>query len=520
MKKMKILYLEDSSYDADIAKRVLFKAGLNFSLKLVDTESEYKEALAEYGPDIILSDHSLFQFNSLKALEMYKKTDLNVPFILVTGTVSEEFAVKILKEGADDYILKHNIAKLPSSIEQALENKKQLRQKEIAQQRILEQNTFLSQVLNSQPITFYKTKIYGMKEITYITENVERITGYTPNDFIKSPALRLDRIHPDDKFKVSEGSIRLQENNFSELTYRWKAADGNYKWLYDTCSVVIDETTGKKCIAGAWVDFTQKNIADNKNKHLKDSIIYAHNIQKTILPSISKIRNIFPESFVIHKPKEMISGDFYWFSKLNNNIILGVCDCVGNGVPGAMMCMLDYNILNEIIYGSGLTLPNDILKALNAEMKRKRIQNEQQDEEQIVNTMAIALCRIDEINKKIEFAGANRPLLVFKNNKPEIINGEKFDLGQAQPIEKEITKHTLHYETSDNITLYMFTDGITNQFGGNENKKLMKRKFIEKLTSIQSLSMKEQEIEINRFIAEWQGEEDQTDDILLFGIKI
>src|SRR6187402_2441130 len=115
-KELKILYLEDSADDAEIAGRYLKNAGVDFTVKLVDKEDEYQDALTNYQPDIILADHSLFQFNSYEALKIFKELNLKIPFILVTGTVSEEFAVSILKAGADDYLLKDNLARLPNAI--------------------------------------------------------------------------------------------------------------------------------------------------------------------------------------------------------------------------------------------------------------------------------------------------------------------------------------------------------------------------------------------------------------------
>ncbi len=516
-KRLKILMLEDSPSDVMLIQRELEKGGIRFDAKVVETKADFENALKNYQPDLILADHSLPQFNSTEAFEIYKHHHLSIPFILVTGSVSEEFAVSSIKNGADDYLLKSNTKRLPTAIEQAILHRNAQKEKEFVQQRIIVQNTFLAQILDSQPIVFYKAKLHGNYDTAYITDNIERITGFTANEFIKNPALRMENIHPEDRGKVIASMLALYENGSSgEFSYRWKTKLGSYKWLFDSHSIVKDENSHSRYIAGTWIDFTQKKVTEDRNKDLTDSINYARNIQEAILPETELIKGVLPQSFIIYQPKDIVSGDFYWYSNFNNHIIVAVCDCTGHGVPGAMMSMLGHSLLSEVIYNRQLFHPADILKRV--DIKLSRVLTQKSNEKQILDGMDMSICLIDTANKKIEFAGANCPLCLFRDGIQEIINGDKNSIGGTYVAEKEFTNHEISFE--DEISIYMFSDGVVDQFGGEKNKKLRKKNFIKKLSSLQSIGIDEQGMALRTFVNDWKGNQEQTDDITMIGIKI
>lgn len=197
MEELRILYLEDSAQDAELAGRILKKAGIDFQFRLVDTQTEYQEALASYNPDIILADHSLFQFNSSEALKIFKQTGLRIPFILVTGTVSEEFAVNILKEGADDYLLKNNLSRLPNSILNSLEKYRLEKERE----------KYLDNIIANEALMKEAEKLadFGSWEADIINGDIKwsdgmyRLFGYSPGEVKPGHDIILYHTHPEDR---------------------------------------------------------------------------------------------------------------------------------------------------------------------------------------------------------------------------------------------------------------------------------------------------------------------------------
>jgi two-component system sensor histidine kinase UhpB len=218
MKNLRILYLEDSEQDAELTGRVLKNAGIDFSLKLVDTQDEYTQALREYGPDLILADHSLFQFNSSEALKLFQQTNLKIPFILVTGTVSEEFAVNILKQGADDYLLKSNLVRLPSAVLNNLEKYRLER----------ERQQYLENIITNEGLMKEAEQVahFGSWETDAITGEVKwsdeifRLYGYEPGEITPGHDIILHHIHAGDRLSYQHAifsGLQDQDSYASEL---------------------------------------------------------------------------------------------------------------------------------------------------------------------------------------------------------------------------------------------------------------------------------------------------------------
>ena len=261
----------------------------------------------------------------------------------------------------------------------------------------------------------------------------------------------------------------------------------------------------------------QKKVIEEKNKDITDSINYAKTIQNAILPSTELKHKYFPDSFILFKPKDIVSGDFYWFSEKDGKRLIAACDCTGHGVPGALMSMAGSNILNQIVNEKGITSPDEILNHLHKEIRKTLKQGEQSDSN---DGMDIALITFNS-DLEINFSGAQRPLWIIKNQgEPSLIEtkGNKFAIGGAQiETERIFTNHTVLLTKGDSI--YIFSDGFADQFGVT-NKKLMTSKFKEILLNIQQKSMKEQGTFLDTFIEDWKGKREQIDDILVIGIRI
>lgn len=267
-----------------------------------------------------------------------------------------------------------------------------------------------------------------------------------------------------------------------------------------------------------------------KNKEITDSINYAKRLQESILPSNDTLKNGFEDVFVLYKPKAIVSGDFYWFAPVKNEnkeneFLLAAADCTGHGVPGAFMCMVASSLLNQIVVDNRIYEPAEILKNLNNGIRSVL----KQQETETRDGMDIAICKINVDTKIVEFAGALRPLYIFRDFRNEEqritdyyfeeLKADKYPIGGLQyETVRKFQNKTIKLNKGD--SLFMFSDGFADQFGGSEGKKLMTKKFKEILYSIQPLSMEEQRQHLDSFFMEWLGNEEQIDDVMIIGVRM
>ena len=257
-----------------------------------------------------------------------------------------------------------------------------------------------------------------------------------------------------------------------------------------------------------------------KNNEIKDSINYAHRIQKAILTTKEEINETLKECFILFKPKDIVSGDFYFYAEKDNAVLIAAADCTGHGVPGALMSMIGSEKLMAAVIES--TNPSAILNLVNRGIKSSLRQSDH--EESTRDGMDIALVSLDLKNKKALYSGANRPIWIIRastdsTTKEEVeeIKATKKAIGGFTPDAQQFDLHELQLNTGD--TFYLFTDGYADQFG-HTGKKLMTKKFRELLVSIQHLSMPEQEKYLDNFIENWKQDVEQVDDILMIGVRV
>lgn len=269
-------------------------------------------------------------------------------------------------------------------------------------------------------------------------------------------------------------------------------------------------------------DFLLKKIESqhSKNSELNESIIYAKRIQDGMMLKEKHLYRLFPESFLLFKPKDIVSGDFYWFTRLDKKIIVAVADCTGHGIPGAFMSVLGISLLNQIIIEEQQTNTSLILQRLNHKIKKAFDYSlDYQDEGKHYDGMDIGLCCIDTEKQTIQYSGAFRPLYVIQNQRLLEIKGSRYPIGGLHlESERQYTGSMLSYLPGDK--LYLCSDGFADQFGGVSDKKFMTTKFRKSLLKTSRYSMQTQQRELERTLNEWKNNSEQTDDILIIGLQL
>ena len=260
----------------------------------------------------------------------------------------------------------------------------------------------------------------------------------------------------------------------------------------------------------------QHFLLEEKSKEITDSIKYAERIQGAILPPDQKWNYILPNSFVLNKPKDILSGDFYWIAETENHIFVAAADCTGHGVPGALISIVNFNLLNKAVLERGLESPAAILDAANIWLTESL--NQTDSESQIKDGMDISLISINKKNGQILFSGANNPLYIFSGNELHETKGDKFPVGAY--INEEIRSFTnKEIIAKFGDTIYLFSDGFADQFGGEKGKKYKYSQFKEALFKAKDLPIEKQKDFLHKEYRTWRGKYEQTDDILVIGIK-
>ncbi len=262
----------------------------------------------------------------------------------------------------------------------------------------------------------------------------------------------------------------------------------------------------------------QKELLLQKNQEITDSINYARRIQHSVLPSQALVQKLFPQSFIYFQPRDIISGDFYWVSHNKGYTYFAVADCTGHGVPGAMMSMLGTALLNQIVLGSKTELPSDILKELHHHLLRSL--NENMEQRQSKDGMDIAMIRVDVQKKELMFAGGGRSLYLARNGELITIKGDKHSIGSTIYEDNKINYELHRVDISEPLQIYLFTDGVPDQFGGPRNSKFLTRNLLQLLTRLAALPLPQQEKDFVASFENWKQGHEQTDDITLVSIKL
>jgi serine phosphatase RsbU (regulator of sigma subunit) len=267
----------------------------------------------------------------------------------------------------------------------------------------------------------------------------------------------------------------------------------------------------------------QKSEIESKNEELEilykqvtDSIHYAKRIQDAILPNSSTVKELLPDSFILFKPKDIVSGDFYWIEKKSNLVYFAAVDCTGHGVPGAFMSLVGHNILKDIIKNTSVTRPSEILD----HMREGVVGTLRVDDsgKQAKDGMDMTLCAINYETLELQYAAAFNPLYIIRNGELIIHAANKFPIGSFVGEKMNFDNHLIQLQKGDQI--FIFSDGYADQFGGPNGKKFMVGNFRKLLTQISHLDSSTQKVKLDETLLTWQGGQEQVDDVLVIGVKV
>jgi PAS domain S-box-containing protein len=356
------------------------------------------------------------------------------------------------------------------------------------------------------------------ESISYINPVIQEYTG-------KSPALFLNKNMKEVELDASilEGWLRIVEevnnSNNTVATEMDFPSEMGKRVMQVNAIPEYDESNKIESVLVVSHDITERKLIEleiqNKNKKITESINYAKRIQNAILPNNRVINKALADSFILYKPKDVVSGDFPWYMQIKDDIYIAAVDCTGHGVPGALLSLIGYFLLNDIVRSRKITEPGIILDLLDEGVTTTLRQDEDSTTK---DGMDIALCKINMQRREVEYAGAHRPLYIMKNGVMEEIKGNKFPIGGG--IFKNQTNFTntkIKLEAGDSI--FFSSDGFPDQFGGPEVRKFGPKKIREIIERVHKLPMSEASAIFDNEWEGWRGEQKQTDDVLLIGIK-
>jgi PAS domain S-box-containing protein len=364
--------------------------------------------------------------------------------------------------------------------------------------------------------------------VEYVSPSVKSMLGYEPAELLgngwwnntksKEDETVLFKDYINELFKTN-GNTSLNEVSYER---QLKTASGINKWILWNMSIGPDNS-----VISIGSDITKRKNAERaleeknsnlqqKNEDITDSIQYARKIQDAILPNVDAISKNLADAFVLYLPKDVVSGDFYWYYKNENKVFIAAVDCTGHGVPGALMSVVGNSILKDVIVKRGIENPSEILEALDNDVNNLFQKEDSYDV--MSDGMDMALSVIDLETNILSFAGAMRPLWLVRDNKVIDIKGDRFPIGYFYGVEKSFSTVEIQLQKEDQI--YMFSDGYADQFGGEKNKKFNRNKMKELMLSINSMTGEEQRKFLDYALRNWRQEIEQTDDVLVIGLRI
>jgi len=364
---------------------------------------------------------------------------------------------------------------------------------------------------------------------TWINKGYTRMFGYELEDISGENSKTL---FVEENGTEVNNLIDKAINTGESVNYEFEASSKSDKkvWIQTTISPILDKQgkVSKLLVIDSDISkikeaeleiLAQSRLLSMQNAQIMDSINYAKRIQDAILPSEELIKSYFPDSFIYFKPRDIVSGDFYWFSVQDDKLFLATVDCTGHGVPGAFMSLIGNSLLNHIVNEKGIYKPSEILKELNNGVHMALSQSKSENDER-EDGMDLSICRFDKETGEIQIACANHTALFLRNEEILEVEGDEISIGDTFSKNKsiEFTNHVLPIH--ENTIMYLFSDGYPDQIGGPKNKKFLVDKFKMFLKENKNEAMNLQFDKLNENFKQWKGGNKQTDDILVMGIRL
>ncbi len=543
--KIQVLVFEDNPLDAELIINMLSQSHLDIETQKAETKEEYFDLLKKYTPHIILSDYNIPGYNGRQAYLDMLKQGLSIPFILVTGSLTDELAVECLQTGIDDYIIKDRLSRLPEAVTSALAKWQTEKEKKLALEKLVDSQKRLSEAENIAQIGNWELDMETGNAIW--SEQMFRIFDVNPETYTPKFVSLLEFIHPDDKKKVGKAANRVASGETDSTDIKFRIITGKKKnkvihaiyrarhlpkisgiTLFGTLQDVTKLHETEKALRELTEQLEIKveertkelNVSNkalaHRNHEITDGINYAGRIQRAILNNPIEPANSFKGIFTMLIPKDIVSGDFFWHHEVDDMHFLAAVDCTGHGVPAALLSMIAHQFLNQIVIEHKCYEPAKILTELDNMLIEAL---HQQSDDMVRDGMDIALCRIDEKKKQLLFSGALRPLFYFNGSELIEIQGSKHAIGgflnkgQLKTFEQE----KIIYKDGD--CAYLTSDGYYSQFSQFTGKKMMKNRMRDILESVAVKDAAEQQEILKRYYADWQGNTEQVDDVMIIGVK-
>jgi PAS domain S-box-containing protein len=355
--------------------------------------------------------------------------------------------------------------------------------------------------------------------ISYINPMIKSYTGKEASEFLHRDAkdTELDPHVLENWLRIVEEVKQSRDKVTTEMDF---PSDLGKRMMQVNAIPEFDEHLTLESVLVVSHDITTRKLIEldiqEKNKKINDSITYAKRIQNAILPDSGAISKALPDSFILYKPRDVVSGDFPWFTEFKDEIFIAAVDCTGHGVPGALLSLIGYFLLNDIVRSRRITDPGKILDLLDEGVTQTLRQD--QGDAATKDGMDIALCRINTKTNVVEYAGAHRPLYVMSNGIMEEVKGNKFPVGGGV-FKNQTNFTTTKVAMGKGDAIYFSSDGYPDQFGGADHRKFGSKRMRELVEQVHHKPAKESAAVFDQTWESWRGNQKQTDDVLLIGIK-
>ncbi|NMM48612.1 PAS domain S-box protein [Marinigracilibium pacificum] len=456
----------------------------------------------------------------IKFVEASYKESVNEMFNKLLENPDEQITIQYEYQTADGNLIwiesTGNNLLNDKAIQGIIVNSRDITEKRLAEQEQRMRSKMQALSENSPDLI---TRIESDGEVSYINPTIEAFTGQKPDIYLHKHVEELDlnsgitdywmevlnqvkehkeKITNEIDFPTDNGNLVMQVNAIPE----YNEAD-----LIESVLVVSHDITARKAI---------ELEIQNKNKKINDSINYAKRIQGAILPNNKVINKTLPESFIFYRPKDVVSGDFPWYLQQGDDIFIAAVDCTGHGVPGALLSLIGYFLLNDIVRSRKITEPGKILDLLDEGVTTTLRQDS--DDSKTKDGMDIALCKINLKDSTLEYAGAHRPLYMVQNGELVEVKGNKFPIGGGLfKNQTEFTNTVIKFNPGDSA--YICSDGFPDQFGGPQNRKFGPKRTRQLIMDNHNKPMKDVYGIFKHEWENWMSDEKQTDDVLMIGMK-